>query len=101
MNICADCEAKWEDDEVNFVKDLFMRVLPGDEMPSGECPACGALTYQLGDPMISVLENRWYAAERMAMVIIKEYELNGCQTMYGPAIDFLYIWAKEVLGKSK
>lgn len=40
---CQNCE--WEGDEAdtNPVEDIFERVSPGEPMPSGECPKCGAL----------------------------------------------------------
>lgn len=98
MNICDDCRAKWEDDEVvplHRVRHLFERVDEGGPMPSGECPACGALTY--GEEVYDSFE-RMDAAIEMARVIINEYEYNGCNTMYGPVIDFLYDNARKVVG---
>ena len=32
-----------EDELVNPIPDLAQRALPGEPMPSGECPACGAV----------------------------------------------------------
>jgi len=46
---CQNCEKQWTDKEVQPVKDLWERVTPGEPMPSGECPACGALTHETSE----------------------------------------------------
>ena len=40
---CQNCE--WEGDQADTdpIDDIFMRVDPGEPMPSGQCPECGAL----------------------------------------------------------
>jgi hypothetical protein len=44
---CDNCE--WEGDilQVEFpnIPDLVGRIMPGEEVPAGECPVCGALAY--------------------------------------------------------
>jgi len=43
---CQDCGDQFRDDQVvplDQVKNLLERVSPGEPMPSGECPECGAL----------------------------------------------------------
>jgi hypothetical protein len=40
---CQDCGECFVNDELNEIKDIFQRVAPGEPMPSGECPQCGAL----------------------------------------------------------
>ncbi len=40
---CNDCG--WTGDNVKPVRDLHERVLAGDTMPAGQCPACGALVF--------------------------------------------------------
>ena len=40
---CQDCLKVWDDEDLDEIKDLSMRVMPGEPMPSGECPDDGAL----------------------------------------------------------
>lgn len=50
---CANCAARFTDNMleradklgVGAIKDLHERLDPAGEVPSGECPRCGALTY--------------------------------------------------------
>jgi hypothetical protein len=42
-NYCQNCDWKGPDDELKPIRKLWERVEPGDPMPSGECPKCGAL----------------------------------------------------------
>lgn len=40
---CQNCQRVWFWKETKAVKRIWERVLPGDIMPVGECPDCGAL----------------------------------------------------------
>ena len=40
---CQNCGRVWEADELLEIADLSARVAAGEPVPSGECPACGAL----------------------------------------------------------
>jgi hypothetical protein len=40
---CQNCGAIHKTNKLNEVKHLTERVAPGEPMPSGECPKCGAL----------------------------------------------------------
>lgn len=44
---CGNCEWLGGDDALNDITDLSERVAPGEPMPAGECPECGALAYYL------------------------------------------------------
>lgn len=48
---CQNCGSVWEEDSLLVAKHLSLRVGPGEPMPSGECPSCGALCQpvELGD----------------------------------------------------
>lgn len=46
VNRCADCERLWLTDELERVEDFWDRVDPGQTMPSGQCPDCGALCHR-------------------------------------------------------
>lgn len=46
MSKCQNCDLVWADSIlINPIPDLSMRVAPGEIMPSGECPACGAVCH--------------------------------------------------------
>ena len=45
LHECQNCEQLWPESLLNEVEDLSMRVAPGEPMPSGECPACGAVCH--------------------------------------------------------
>jgi len=42
LHRCQDCGRLWDEADLKELKDVFQRVLPGEPMPSGECPSCGA-----------------------------------------------------------
>lgn len=42
---CQNCGATWFQSELKPIEHLFERVSPGEIMPAGECPDCGALCH--------------------------------------------------------
>jgi predicted RNA-binding Zn-ribbon protein involved in translation (DUF1610 family) len=40
---CNNCD--FASDQLDNIKDIFDRVDPGELMPAGECPECGALVH--------------------------------------------------------
>ena len=48
---CDDCETAWGMDELMTtfpdIPDLIERINPGETVPAGECPQCGALVHRL------------------------------------------------------
>lgn len=50
LSQCQNCRKLWHDVELNSIKDLDQRVSPGEPVPSGECPDCGALCQQISLP---------------------------------------------------
>lgn len=43
---CQNCEAQYENaDDLLPIKDVMQRVAPGEFMPAGECPECGAVCH--------------------------------------------------------
>jgi rubredoxin len=44
---CGDCGLTFNEDDLNDIRQLWERVLPGDIMPAGECPVCGALAHRI------------------------------------------------------
>jgi len=48
---CENCETIWDDEEIiTPIPHLEERVAPGEEMPSGECPDCGAVCHAIETP---------------------------------------------------
>jgi hypothetical protein len=45
--VCDNCKKEYKREMLCEVKDYFQRVEPGGVVPSGECPACGALCYPI------------------------------------------------------
>lgn len=43
MAECADCRRRWKIEELQETRDIWERVAPGEPMPAGDCPDCGAL----------------------------------------------------------
>ncbi len=44
---CADCGAICPADDLDAVQNLSQRLVPGDDVPDGQCPECGALSYRV------------------------------------------------------
>ena len=40
---CQNCGIRWDTEALGEIHDFWGRVSPGEPMPSGECPDCGAL----------------------------------------------------------
>lgn len=43
---CQNCGERWHEEDLNPVKE---RVAPGEPMPAGECPDCGAVCHEVDD----------------------------------------------------
>ncbi len=45
---CQNCDEKFTEGElINPIPDIGQRVAPGEPMPAGECPKCGALCHEV------------------------------------------------------
>ena len=42
---CQNCDWTGSETDLREAKDLFLRVAPGEPMPAGDCPSCGALCH--------------------------------------------------------
>lgn len=42
---CQNCDWRGPDEDLRPIHDVTARVAPGEPMPSGECPTCGALCH--------------------------------------------------------
>jgi len=46
---CQNCGKLWGEDKIvplDEVRDLLQRIAPGERVPEGECPECGALCHK-------------------------------------------------------
>jgi hypothetical protein len=43
---CPNCDWHGTDDELDEYHDFWSRIAPGDTMPHGDCPECGAFCYE-------------------------------------------------------
>lgn len=44
---CDNCEKVCQEDELVPLRDLRLRLEPGDFVPDGECAACGAAVFEI------------------------------------------------------
>ena len=42
---CDNCDWKGRSEECEDIRDFWSRVEPGDIMPAGDCPECGAFCF--------------------------------------------------------
>jgi uncharacterized membrane-anchored protein len=105
-HLCQDCNKLWrEEDLVLPIKDIFQRVLPGEPMPSGECPECGALCHvQTGKYSVLVktianvrIDNIEAKSQLHAIEIAKKFDMNHLLRQDYPKIDGVrYVeWGEE------
>ena len=47
IDVCDNCRKEYKREMLCEIKDYFQRVEAGGMVPSGECPACGALCYPI------------------------------------------------------
>lgn len=48
---CQNCDWKGDAGDVRDINHLWERVQPGEVMPYGECPECGALCHKAREPL--------------------------------------------------
>lgn len=48
---CANCDWTGTRDEVEPYRDFWSRVQPGEIIPAGDCPLCGAFAYLTPEPV--------------------------------------------------
>lgn len=56
---CQNCGKHWRDEQLKAIEHLSERVAPGEAMPSGECPECGAVCHLLTDPYLGGLDDAY------------------------------------------
>lgn len=44
---CQNCDWRGTESQLDDIQDLHQRVDPGEPMPAGECPECGALCHEI------------------------------------------------------
>lgn len=49
---CQNCDLIVDDDQLEAITDIMQRVAPGEHMPSGQCPSCGALCHPVEEDQV-------------------------------------------------
>ena len=69
---CQNCGAVWAESQLKPIEDVLERVSPGETMPPGECPSCGALAqYVEEEPGVDETESTNAKVER----VLREIDL--------------------------
>jgi hypothetical protein len=74
MTECQGCSKCWPEDLLDELRDPLERVLPGDEMPAGECPDCGAACLLLDAAPTTRLPNRFSHLYAFAFTVVNRSE---------------------------
>jgi hypothetical protein len=89
---CPNCT--WRGTELDGVDDLFDRVNPGELMPAGECPECGALV-ELPDADIPV-----YVLNDVARIMrTRGWAVQASGTVDVPAAGDVMAATRRFLGR--
>lgn len=54
---CQNCGAGWLESQLDELEDVMQRVSPGERMPDGQCPDCGAVCHY--DDMLNMNPAHW------------------------------------------
>jgi hypothetical protein len=97
---CQNCDARYTQDELDRIDDVHERILPGDTMPSGQCPECGAVCFPITPSPIAVMSiwtlvNHWdgdtsvglYPSEQMAYVALVHDIYPNLEELTPPSDD--------------
>lgn len=72
---CQNCGRQWPEDQLNPIKDIEQRISPGESVPSGECPECGALCQE---KPTSIFVDKPVSTKRTAQFFLDEPMRNWC-----------------------
>lgn len=79
---CQNCGSQWLTEQLKPIQDIEERITPGEVVPSGECPNCGALCHWLkDDPKSSYMEMRLCETDHVFLKPDKLYKFTvdpGC-----------------------
>ena len=88
LHHCQNCDDNVFEQELNAIKNLHQRVMPGEPMPSGECPNCGMLCH----PVIFKIKPNFRVLEDMGrsctfFVLDEERESGNLDREYTRTIN--------------
>jgi hypothetical protein len=77
---CQNCAWTGDADDCAEVSDFWGRVSPGEPMPSGECPECGALCQPYEEPdadarLVAAAPDLLEALQNL----VSDYDDTGCE----------------------
>ena len=94
-HVCQNCGKVWLDSQIKVVmadiEDFFSRVDPGEEIPSGECPECGALVH-ICKPADG-LDARGRVVRNMALLMANRQDEKTFQEIWGESLGS-HFWRK-------
>lgn len=80
---CNNCGRQWQVEKLKSIDNLQQRVAPGEIVPTGECPECGALCH-LEQPARTVIVNVYgglvqavYSDAKVVDVIVVDWDQEG------------------------
>lgn len=76
MQTCSNCNTTWMDNEVAISPEDMVTLRPGDIVPSGRCPGCGAFCYPKPP-----LTDAWMEKAQASMNTIAR-EVNYLRTLF-------------------
>lgn len=88
---CGSCSKCWPIEGLTEAKNLSMRTEPGQEIPAGECPDCGALCYIIKQP-----GEREAAAVALAALLAAAEIIKTARRYFPKAIKHRDKWALEL-----
>ncbi len=93
---CQNCGWRGAEERLEPIEDIFQRVDPGEPMPAGECPECGALCHEIDEatPPKAVTADALYGVLNAVRVIL---HLTKSKTECMAQLDALLPRMDEVL----
>ena len=70
---CPNCNWKGRTDQLSEAQDLLERLDPGDTVPEGQCPECGALVWE-SNPLIDAAPDLLEVLKSLILTIPDEEE---------------------------
>lgn len=90
---CANCSKVSDIDKLEAYRDFWSRVTPGDEVPAGDCPKCGAFAYVVRPPVrrprvvVVVRGGVVQDVEHPREVLVTVKDFDNCQVCGGVKCD--------------
>ena len=90
-NVCQNCCQTWRDDQLaEITHGIWERVSPGELMPSGECPECGALCHPIKNALTEQPEPVIFVEGGLvqAVLVLDSTALKGYREVSYELVDY-------------